>query len=186
MTTPHPEDVPQEPYYAPGWAPQQQGEPRPPLPRWPLWTAAVVAGVSLLAGLGFAVRYAADLRSLGEVDGATTAHVRQLERGHCVEDLPQDGAVTRVRVVPCEDPHRAEVLGTYQFREDVWPGAEEAERRVAAGCQMDSAQRQAGAEPVVWFPSEGSWRQGDRLGVCLAQHPEPVRGSWGGGDSPTP
>lgn len=161
---------PQQAYYAPGWqAPVPL--PTPPAPRRGRTVLAVVGGVlvlGLVAGLAVAARYFLDIRPLGEVDGPRSATARQLAPGHCIEDLPADGEVVRVRVVPCDEPHAAEVVGVLALRGDVWPGQDEVDDEVTAYCEMDTAQRDAGFRPVVWSPSEAGWAQGDRRGLCLA------------------
>jgi len=128
--------------------------------------------VALVAGTAFGVRMLLDRRPLGEVDGPVSAHVGQLRPGHCLRALPADGSVGRVWVVPCATEHEAEVVGLLPLPGDRWPGQDEVGRRVQAWCEMDTAQREAGFRSVVWSPSERSWGQGDRTGVCLAVAPQ--------------
>lgn len=190
MTAPPPPAggyYPQQAYYAPGW--QQPAGPPPPRRPWGRILAAVVLGVLLLVAAAVAVPLVARqlaLRPLGEVTAATEAGPRQLRTGHCVATLPDDGELTTVSVVPCDEPHDAEVVALHTVDDEVWPGQREVRRTVQAACEMDAAQVAAGAEPVVWAPTQESWGQGDRLGVCLAAHPAPVVGSWTDGDEVSP
>lgn len=165
---------PDQPYYAPGWrAPVSQPAPR--RSRKGLWITLGALGGLLVAGLLTAVVLGAlflrDLAPLGVVDGPTTAHVGRLDAGHCLAQLPADGSVSRVEVVPCSSAHEAEVVGVLTLPDGDWPGADEVEERVGAWCEMDNAQLAAGLQPVVWTPTERGWGQGDRDGVCLAAQP---------------
>lgn len=113
----------------------------------------------------------------GDVSAPTTVSSRQLVLGSCLDELPPDGEVSRVRVVPCADEHRARVVARTDFGADeVWPGQAAAERRVARVCGPESlgAAAPEGLELVVWAPTEASWRDGDRTGLCLAGSDEPL------------
>jgi hypothetical protein len=175
-STPPPPDhgpagyYPQQPYYAPGW---QAPVPTDPAARGRRRTRILlgVGGVltlALLVGLALGGRYLLATRPLGDVATARDATPRQLAVGHCIEELPDDGEVGRVRVVPCAEPHAAEVVGELALPAGPWPGQAEVDRRVIAWCEMDTAQRDAGFAPVVWAPGEAAWGQGDRRGLCLA------------------
>ncbi|MBO1753109.1 septum formation family protein [Actinotalea sp. BY-33] len=179
---------PQEAYYAPGWQAPHQPSPeeqdrRRRRTRQILLAGAAVLGVITLVAVVLGARYALAVRPLGEVDSPTTAHARQLDRGHCLPALPADGTVGEVDVVPCDEPHVAEVVGAHTLADGPWPGSAEAARSTAATCEMETAQRELGFEPVVWAPSEAAWGQGYRTGLCLAHLPEgEARGSWASGD----
>lgn len=105
----------------------------------------------------------------GDVDSARDAHAVQLVTGTCIEELPADGSVDVVRVVPCAQPHEAQVVTEYDFAQDaVWPGQQAADARVARACVLDEAETAAGVRPVTWAPTEHGWSGGDRRGLCLA------------------
>lgn len=124
----------------------------------------VVAGLVAVAVNGFL-----GTRPLPpDVTDARDAHARQLVTGNCLDPLPDDGEVDEVRVVPCADPHAAQVISQYEFGSDaVWPGQAAADRRVATACQVSAAETEAGLTPVTWAPTEQSWEDGDRTGLCL-------------------
>lgn len=142
-----------------------------------LGTLGWVAVVAVL------VATAAATRPLpADVDAPRDARAVQLVTGSCVADLPEDGPVDRVRVVPCADPHRAQVVTSYEFPSDAdWPGAAEASDTVAAACRLTDAERASGLTAVVWAPTALSWSRGDRTGLCLARSAEPTTGSLLGG-----
>ncbi|GGC03360.1 septum formation family protein [Cellulomonas carbonis] len=174
---------PQEAYYAPGWsAPVQQPAPRAPRDRRRLLVPlAAVLTLAVVVGGALGARYWADTRTLGEVEGEVSAAPRQLTTGHCVETLPDDGALGRVTVVPCDVRHEAEVVGVHTYDDGPWPGQDAVDREAGAACEMDSAQTEAGARAVVWAPGRVAWQQGDREALCLAWSPEGAVGSWADG-----
>ena len=179
---------PQEAYYAPGW----QAPVGPPVQRSRrgLWiTLAVVGGLvaaAVLTGAVLGVRYLMDTRPLGAVDEPRSATPRQLQTGHCIEELPADGDVSRVTVVPCGDPHEAEVVGSLRLPGVQWPGQTAVERDAVEACDMDTAQQDAGFRPVAWSPSEVGWGQGDRRALCLAWLEDgTATGSFTAGDQVT-
>jgi hypothetical protein len=182
---PGPGYYPQEAYYAPGWSASAQPAPARPR-RGPgiLLLVVVVAAVTVASGI--ALRTWADQRPLGEVSGTVSANVRQLTTGHCLRDLPADGRVDRVDVVPCSEPHAAEVVALHELADGPWPGRTAVDREATAACEMDTTQSDAGFRPVVWTPSEASWGQEDRTSLCLAWFEGGgVRGSWTDGDRVT-
>ena len=182
---------PQQSYYAPGWQPAGDGRPPRRRRRRTVVVALVVIialfGVSILGAAAAGLRYVMDTRPLGEVEGPVTAAARRLDVGHCVEELPSDGQVRRVRVVPCGEPHEAEVVGALTLNEGAWPGQNAVERTAQAYCEMDRTQTESGFRPVVWQPSETGWGQGDRGVLCLAwSGGAQVTGSFTAGEDVTP
>ena len=159
-----------------------------------LAVAGVVLGaigtVALVAGVVAAVLTAAAQRSLPpDVPQARDAHAAQLVTGNCLAALPADGAVETVRVVPCAEPHAAQVVTDYEFTSNaVWPGQAAADARVARACVLDADEVAAGVRAVTWAPTEAGWARGDRQGLCLAVLPDAVRGSLldGSATLPTP
>lgn len=104
-----------------------------------------------------------------DVPATRSAHAQQLVTGNCLSDIPGNGPVDSVRVVPCADPHVAQVITEYRFADDaVWPGQQSADARVARACVLDDAEVTGGVRTVTWSPTERSWADGDRLGLCLA------------------
>lgn len=113
-----------------------------------------------------------------DVEGPRDAHAGQLRTGHCLAALPDDGAVGRVDVVPCGDRHAAQVISEYRFAPDaVWPGQAGADARVAVGCELSRAETDAGLDVVTWAPTERSWDDGDRRGLCVAHRDGGLTGS---------
>lgn len=185
---PAPGYYPQETYYAPGWnASAEAATPRRGHARLFLGLAIGVLVLVLISGMiAWFVNWN-QTRELGEITDETSATARQVRTGHCIVDVPEDGSVGSVTLVPCSAPHEAEVVGMHRLEGDDWPGQEAVDDEVTAWCEMDSSAVELGFQGVVWAPSESSWAQGDRTGVCIAWHPDGrVTGSLEDGDVEVP
>jgi hypothetical protein len=118
-----------------------------------------------------------------DVAAPTQANAVQLVLGSCLSSVPASDVPTEVEVVPCADPHAAQVVGRTDSAPDaVWPGDDVVARRAAQSCSaalFGPDAREAGAEAsfVVWAPTEASWEDGDRAGLCLAVSAAPTSGS---------
>lgn len=124
--------------------------------------ALVVAGVVLWTAWSQSRPLPAD------VSAARDAYVGQVVVGNCLATLPDDGDVSLVRVVPCDDAHVARVTSEYRFAERaVWTGQRDADDLVARSCVLTPDEVEAGARTVTWAPTQESWGRGDRTGLCL-------------------
>ena len=127
----------------------------------------LVGGGAALAGMVLNNRLAAPISP--EVESARNAAAVQLVTGNCLAEVPDDGNVTTVRVVPCTEQHAAQVYSQYAFDEDaVWPGQAAAHLRVSGACQLSGEMVESGVRAVTWAPTPSSWQRGDRTGLCLA------------------
>lgn len=128
-----------------------------------VWTLVAAALVAVAVGTALANR---PLPS--DVSAPRDAHARQLVTGNCVDPLPADGKIDVVHVVPCAEPHAAQVVSQYAFASDaLWQGQAAADRRVAAACELSTAESEAGLTAITWAPTKQSWTRGDRTGLCL-------------------
>ena len=130
----------------------------------------VVGTLALAAAVTIAVLTTRATRPLpGDVPSARDAQAQQLVTDTCLESVPDDGPVGSVRVLPCAEPHTAQVITEFTFAANaVWPGQQAADARVARACVLDDAEVAAGVRTVTWSPTEESWADGDRVGLCLA------------------
>lgn len=146
-----------------------------------------VAGI-VLGGVGTLVWAALAALGIGtvlasrplpsDVQRPVTARAVQLVTGNCLAQLPPDGRVDQVRVVPCADEHVAQVVTSYDFGDGAtWPGEAQASARVAATCDLTADEQEQGLRMVAWAPTARSWARGDRTGLCVAVLPEPATGS---------
>ena len=131
---------------------------------------AVVAAVGLIGG--------------GVSPAAATAQSPGV--GACLdEDIRQDAVIDYGKtpiIVPCDEPHRAEVFYVGDLTGETvpaaYPGEEEVSRLAAVQCSAPMAEflgitREASKLNLnLYFPSEDSWnRTGDRHIVCAVRDP---------------
>jgi hypothetical protein len=100
------------------------------------------------------------------------ASVFELGPGDCLADLGAARAARLVPVVPCDVPHRAEVVAVVQLPDRPWPGAAEvqdlATDRCVAAIRSTGIRAEAGLRWTYFGPSEDSWTTGaDRAVSCL-------------------
>lgn len=107
-----------------------------------------------------------------DVSSSTSASVSQLVVGNCLEDVSGSGSVGEVDVVPCSDDHGAQVVGSTTFTDGDFPSQDTLVTQTTAICSPDLVT--SGDVPaddlslVVWTPSEDSWADDDRTGLCIA------------------
>ena len=132
----------------------------------------VLALVAVGAYLAFFAGEGADPLE-ADVSESVEAHAQQVVVGNCLEELPDDGDVDTVTVVPCDTEHAAQVISAKTFSEDSeFPGADDAKAQTVEKCTVDAIDAEdldlATVELSVWTPTEDSWEQGDRRGLCIA------------------
>ena len=159
---------PQQAYYAPGWTRPAEQPPSRRGGKIALFSALALVVLAVLGTVAVAGVYWWSTKPIGDVTSPTSANARQVRPGHCIRDLPDDGSVGSVTLVPCTDDHEAEVVGSLRLDDGDWPGDDAVAEQAAAWCEMDNDQIAAGYRPVVWTPSEQSWSQGDRAALCIA------------------
>lgn len=151
-----------------------------------VWLAVLVVVLAAAAGaLWLAVSPPARLALTGsttslpaDVEGAHSANMRQLSVGNCLNDSADlRTKVSGIVVVPCSDPHTAQVISAYEFRSDEWEGTEATGDLVVKSCSLSASETAAGYTLLALAPSEASWKQGDRTGLCVAIAAEAVSGS---------
>ncbi|MCJ7827369.1 MAG: septum formation family protein [Demequinaceae bacterium] len=122
-------------------------------------------------------------------DGATINAI-QVTAGTCLAELPDDSAVSRVTAVPCNVPHKAEVVSSYRLAGNTWPGRESVEDRVLSHCgsliqpgfdadsMFKTSDWEDGLRWVAWLPTERSWGMDERSGVCVVYRSGDMVGSF--------
>jgi len=127
-----------------------------------------VTTLLVLAGCGgdAAVRDAS-----GRVVTAGPWSVFDLRPGDCIGDTSQVlGDVEEVPLVPCEDPHTAEVFAVVDHPGTEFPGFGEVAAFADRSC-LGALERERGLSEVdavsYLLPSEDGWAGGDRTIVCV-------------------
>ncbi|OII60363.1 hypothetical protein BJP40_10740 [Streptomyces sp. CC53] len=110
--------------------------------------------------------------------GGDGASVHRLERGTCF-DQPGGAAgeqeVAAITEVPCEEPHDAEVTGSFRLDGAAYPGVEPIERQAEQRCgeiadayALDTWAVPRDAVLFYYHPTVESWRfLGDRTVTCM-------------------
>ncbi len=115
--------------------------------------------------------------------GSTTTSAFSLVTGDCLPIKPPESASVTVVVLPCTQPHRAEVFAVFALPGPPgvgFPGEQVATTQAAAGCERRFADYVGiayGASSFDYFfykPDVGSWSQLlDRTVTCLLTSTEP-------------
>jgi hypothetical protein len=140
----------------------------------------IIANVVYVVVILFAGVDTTDRDSEGNVIDGGTVTLDRLRVGDCFnepnfEDLPADGsqgeASASVEVVPCREPHQAEVYHSLEVTGDDFPG-ESAIDRQAAECVPEFKEYvgkpygRSRLEITLYYPTSSSWRLGDRTVLC--------------------
>ncbi|WP_236240136.1 DUF4190 domain-containing protein [Streptomyces sp. CC228A] len=110
--------------------------------------------------------------------GDGSASVHRLERGICFDQpggASEEQEVAAITEVPCDEPHDAEVTGTFRLDGSAYPGVERIERQAEQRCGdlADAYAMDAWAVPrdavlFYYHPTAESWRYlGDRTVTCM-------------------
>ncbi|GIE82400.1 hypothetical protein Aph02nite_83500 [Actinoplanes philippinensis] len=136
--------------------------------------ALVVSGVTLVISVvivtGVVLGVVRD-----RVAGIETVDATDLKRGDCISDLDDADRVYEMPVVPCTQPHRAEVYHSFQFPAGAFPGLaaveKESEERCGTAFEPYDTADNADLEVYYLFPEdEAGWRQ-DRGVQCILEYP---------------
>jgi Septum formation len=133
--------------------------------------AGLAAGTVVLAGLGVS------LASMDAADAGVGIGVDQLRIGQCFQQPAQDQIQT-VEVVPCTQPHDAEVFAVAPLRGQELPAEAELERVGVEACEAGfrSYVGVAAHESELDFgwlvPTTEAWASGDRTIVCALEYPD--------------
>ena len=135
-----------------------------------LWFLGVASAVAL------GVVNAADRADDGAVVARGSVAATELRTGDCPSALP-DSAARTLSVVPCTEPHVAEVFASFPISSGAYPGEAEAKRFSGGGCTERLAGyvgpgREDEFDVVFLYPTDQSWRLGDRAVSCLVTAPD--------------
>lgn len=143
--------------------------------------AAAVSGLVLAVAWAAAGTTVAVVLTAGR-PSATPRHLLRgtvfaLHAGQCA-DTARDG-VKDVHVIPCAQPHQAEIYATFRLAGARWPGLSALSARARAGClsrvggYLNPALLGTSLTGSYVFPGKSTWKAGGRSVVCE------IRGSSG-------
>ncbi len=178
-----------EPYRAGAWeaAPRARGA--------RAWIIPVIgaglAAIALAVWAGIEVGNRIGTSPVTVTDASVQAvNAIQVVPGTCLTRLPSNGIVATADAVGCAVPHEAEAVADYTFTGDEWPGRSTVVAKLLDFCgsfvqpgYSDSSMFtvtdwDAGLRWVAWAPTERSWADNERTGVCVVYTEGQVEGSF--------
>lgn len=162
--------------------------PEPPKKGRSLVGILVVVAVIAVIGVGGYFLYNSIFKpgnggSVGDVDSVQTVPALDMRAGNCIETISSIGMVEEVGLVPCAQPHQAEVFAEYEITDDDFAGENAYDTQADEFCYSEaisladqygySDELLSSLDLQYFVPSQDTWNAGDRLIVCL------VRGSSG-------
>jgi hypothetical protein len=178
-----------EPYRAGAW------ENAPRARRARAWIFPVIgAGLAALAfatWAGLEVGHRVGTSDVTVTDASVqTINAIQVGPGTCLKRLPSNGTVATADAVGCAAPHEAEAVADYTFTGDEWPGRSTVVSKLLDFCgsfvqpgysgssMFTATDWDAGLRWVAWAPTERSWADNQRTGVCVVYTEGLVEGSF--------
>ncbi len=165
--------------------------PAPPAPRRRrrgVLVAWIVGGAALVAIVGgvitdLVLTAQGDSREAVERSHVGSLHSVQAVAGLCLEDVPEAaGDVGGLTSVPCDTPHRAEIIASTKTGALSWPGndalaAEATEFCAAQVARIVPADLADALRWRAWTPTDRTWAVDDRTLLCVVVASEPLAGS---------
>jgi hypothetical protein len=143
-------------------------------------SALLLAGLSLTgcSALQDLVQPDAVRDETGEVVEGGQSDVFTVSVGDCLSEATADGEVSDVPIVPCSEPHDAEIYHDFTIDGAEFPGDEEVTRLADEGCLgafedfVGLPYEESTLEVTYYSPTEVSWNEvDDRLVSCLIVDP---------------
>ena len=151
-------------------------------------TGIVLGGIVLAAlviVVGTAIADQADRDSSGDVVGGGSMDAMSIEVGDCLTDgLPGDGEeqlVSSVRATPCNEPHTAQIVASFDLTGTVFPGEDAVATIVDERCAdlvgnaLNRASDAYELSTLSLYPTEVTWTvQHDREVLCGVASTSPI------------
>ncbi len=148
-----------------------------------------IAGIVLsgvwVAAIGLAVTAAlltdADRDESGDITAGGSVSATSLQVGDCVNGLHESENILSLPAVPCSEPHEGEVFALFDLQGAEYPGGSAVIRQAGDGCsrRLASYAPAAAEDPSIelfsLYPTDTTWRQGDREVICIASDPSGPR-----------
>ncbi len=107
--------------------------------------------------------------------------VTSLQVGDCVNGLHESENISSLPAVPCSEPHEGEVFALFDLQAADHPGGSAVIRQAEDECirGLPSYAPGAAGDPSIalfsLYPTDTTWRQGDREVVRIASDPSGPR-----------
>jgi putative regulator of septum formation/uncharacterized protein DUF4190 len=126
------------------------------------------------AGIAFGIMSEPERSADGTVTEGGSVSSVELKLGDCLKKVPAEGVVTSVDVVPCTQPHGAEVYAVFNLSGTAYPGSDAVIKQSEDGCteRVDvltaEAQKDDTLEVYYLYPHTSLvWNRGDHSVSCL-------------------
>ena len=136
--------------------------------------------IGLVAGV-FAVLAIAGIVVVAVI-GKGTVTATDVKVGDCLKEIPSSTRVMTVHRVGCDESHAGEVYAVLLMPEGDYPG-QTAIEKYQNKCEPELASYSPNAitddsvQMYVLYPTEETWKQGDRAVTCIATLNPPRTGS---------
>jgi hypothetical protein len=145
-----------------------------------VWVAIAITVIAVVVATG------ADRDEGGHVTDGGRAAIVGLHVGDCLPaPHPSEEEQLTVQVVPCGEPHDAEVFASFDL-DGEWTTAEEVDRISEAGCferfsdYVGISPRKSSLDVLYFRPISESSFNADSVVVCILIAPEPLTASLAG------
>jgi hypothetical protein len=148
----------------------------PKKPRWGL-IIGLIGGVFVLLVIGVVVFVL--------LIGKGTVTATDVKVGDCLKEIPGSTRVLTVDTVGCDQPHAGEVFAVLMMPDGNFPGQSaindyQTKCEPALATYAPSAVTDDSVQLYVLYPTEETWKQGDRAVTCVATLDPPRSGSLKG------
>lgn len=114
--------------------------------------------------------------------GNGTVTATEVKEGDCLAEIPSNTRVLTVKTVGCDQAHAGEVFAVLQMPDGDFPGqaaidayAEKCSPELAA--YSPDAMTDTSVQLYVLYPTDETWKQGDRAVTCIATLDPPRSGT---------
>lgn len=133
------------------------------------WVVVGIAAVTIAV-----INSTPDRDPSGEITEGGQIALEELAAGDCVNELAEEPTAA-LPAVPCAEPHEGEVFALFDVSQDGdWPGEEVILDEASTGCldqlavYSPTAFEDDQVDLLYFYPTEGTWRLGDREVICIA------------------
>ena len=147
-----------------------------------------IGGVIHLHGRSADAASAAPSASASPRSDAETVRADRVDPGDCLKDSPSSGVVTKLSVIPCAQPHKAEAYAQTDLPDGAFPGDQAVAAKAEQACSsrfqafIGRSYDESVVELTYLHPIQQSWELGDRSVLCMVEMPNgaPVQGTLRG------
>ncbi|EAR24324.1 hypothetical protein A20C1_00515 [marine actinobacterium PHSC20C1] len=135
-------------------------------------STVVVAAVAL-SGCSIVERVTNEISDVVDPGDGTTQNIFDLEVGDCEVGDHNGGEVSTTKTVDCTEPHDSEIYSVSYLPEGDYPESAAIDAQAEKDClaafgPFIGAEWEDSIYDITWyFPTEGSWSDGDREILCL-------------------